>query len=206
VGAATNLLEVSDVEVRRGERLLIRDLSFGLAAGQMALVIGPNGGGKTSLLRIVAGLAPCTAGNITFDGTAIHRMSPEQRADIAYRGHLDGLKKDLTVLENLRFYSALHGCKPDLDGLLTDLGLQGLGERPLRYLSAGQRRRTGLAVLKATRAKLWILDEPMTNLDAQGRSLVARWLGEHLGAGGLALVATHQPDELASNGSLLVEI
>ena len=68
MGAATNLLEVSDVEVRRGERLLIRDLSFGLAAGQMALVIGPNGGGKTSLLRIVAGLAPCTAGRIAFDG------------------------------------------------------------------------------------------------------------------------------------------
>jgi heme exporter protein A len=133
-------------------------------------------------------------------------LAPEQRAQITYRGHLDGLKKDLTVEENLEFYASLGGEPLDFDALLIDLQLADLRHRQVRFLSAGQRRRTGLAALKVRRARLWILDEPMTNLDQSGRQLVADWIGNHLAEGGVAVVATHQAEELVANGTLMVEL
>jgi heme exporter protein A len=206
VTGSDNLLEVRAVAVSRGERRLIEELSFSLASGQRALVIGPNGGGKTSFLRTCAGLAPCAAGEILFRGVAVDRLSPEQRAKLAYRGHQDGLKKDLTIRENIEFYSTLQETAHLIEGALDELGLKDLAERQVRYLSAGQRRRVGLAVLRVCGAQLWILDEPMTNLDADGRRLVSRWLDAHVAGGGIALVATHQHEELTATGSLLVEI
>ena len=203
---SAHLLEVRGVEIRRGERQLIQNLSFALDEGQNALIVGPNGSGKTTFLRVLAGLAPCADGEILFDGIAIDRLEPEQRSDVSYKGHLDGLKQDLSVGENLSFYAELRGRSLGFGQVLEELKLVSLKDRAFRHLSAGQRRRVGLAALKISQAKLWILDEPMTNLDSEGRGLVSRWLREHLAAGGLAVVATHQPDELATSGTLLVEL
>ena len=192
--------------VSRGGRRLIHGLSFELEAGQAALIVGPNGSGKTSLLRVLAGLSPPATGMVRWAETEVGRLAPEQRADISYRGHLDGLKKDLTVRENLEFHRSLSGGTGPLDDLLGTLELSDVADHRLRFLSVGQRRRAGLATLKAGTARLWLLDEPMANLDIDGRKLVARWIEEHLGAGGLAAIATHQPDELAARGALSIEL
>jgi heme exporter protein A len=108
------VLRAEDVAIWRGERCLFESLSFALQPGQLALLIGPNGAGKTSLLRVLAGLASPTAGRVWWQGTPVDALPPESRGAIAYRGHLDGLKKDLTVAENLRFVAAIWGSKPDL--------------------------------------------------------------------------------------------
>jgi heme exporter protein A len=200
------VLEARDVDVWRGERCLVRGLSFALSAGQMALIVGPNGAGKTSLLRLLAGLAPCIAGRITWNSVALEHMPPEGRGEIAYRGHVDALKKDLTVEENLALCAALRRQPGGFDSLLTALGLRELKDRQVRFLSAGQRRRAGLACLRVAAARLWLLDEPLTNLDSAGRATVGAWLDSHLRAAGLAVVATHEPGELARPGTILVEL
>ena len=192
--------------VSRGGRLLIDGLSFELEAGQAALITGPNGSGKTSLLRVLAGLAPPAAGSVTWAATEVRRLAPESRAEIAYRGHLNGLKKDLTVRENLEFHRSLNCSEAPIEELAGTLGLAAVAGQRLRYLSAGQRRRAGLATLKLGAARLWLLDEPLTNLDIAGRRLVARWIDEHLDTGGMAAIASHQPDQLAGGGSLSIEL
>ncbi len=192
--------------VSRGGRLLIDGLSFELEAGQAALITGPNGSGKTSLLRVLAGLAPPAAGSVTWAATEVRRLAPESRAEIAYRGHLNGLKKDLTVRENLEFHRSLNGSEAPIEELAGTLGLAAVAGQRLRYLSAGQRRRAGLATLKLGAARLWLLDEPLTNLDIAGRRLVAQWIDEHLDTGGMAAIASHQPDQLAGGGSLAIEL
>jgi len=200
------VLEARDVDVWRGDRCLVRGLSFALPAGQMALVVGPNGAGKTSLLRILAGLAPCVAGRVTWNSVAVQDLPPEGRGEIVYRGHLDALKKDLTVEENLAFCATLRRQPQVFGALLAALGLHELKDRQVRFLSAGQRRRTGLACMRVAAARLWLLDEPLTNLDAAGRATVIGWLEEHLQGGGLAVVATHEPGELGRPGTLVVEL
>lgn len=194
------------MEVWRGERCLFEGLDFEIAAGQMALVLGQNGSGKTTLLRILAGLAPPTAGGVTWRGVAIQEIGPEARAEIAYRGHLDGLKKDLTVAENLTFYRALSAGREAIAPLLADLKLERVTDVRTRFLSAGQCRRAALAALRISGARLWILDEPTTNLDADGRQLVARWTKRHVADGGLAVIATHQPEMFTASGTLLIEL
>ena len=199
-------LRARDLSVRRGERYLFEGLDLELGAHQLGLVVGANGSGKTTLLRILAGLTAATSGVVTWRGSVPDSLPIEQRGDIAYRGHLDGLKKDLTVLENLRFHAAIWGVAADLDDLLDDLGLRAAANVRVRQLSAGQQRRTSLATLKLCAAKLWILDEPTTNLDSDGREKIVGWIGAHLAGGGTAVVATHQPDELKQRGVVLVEL
>jgi heme exporter protein A len=181
-------------------------LDFELGPGQLALVVGPNGAGKTTLLRVLAGLGPPTSGRVTWEDGDTGRLAPERRAEIAYRGHLDGLKKDLTVTENLRFHAAIAQSRAALETLLAELELDLAAHTRARYLSAGQRRRAALATLKLTAAKLWLLDEPMTNLDSAGRALVVEWTRKHLAAGGSAVVATHQPDEFVAHGAMVIEL
>lgn len=199
------MLRAEDVAIWRGDRCLFESLNFELKPGQLALLVGPNGSGKTSLLRVLAGLASPTAGRVSWQGTAVDAMPPELRGAIAYRGHLDGLKKDLTVAENLHFYAAIWGGNADLS-LLPELKLEAQAHTRARYLSAGQRRRAALASLRVAASRLWILDEPMTNLDAEGRGTVVRWTAQHLASGGCAVVATHQPQEFERPGALVIEL
>jgi heme exporter protein A len=200
-------LEVFELAVQRGGKTLIAGLSFSLREGQQALIVGPNGSGKTSFLRMLAGLAPVTVGRITLAGTSLSRLEPAERASFLYQAHLDGFKKDLSIHENLEIMLGLRAQKATSQvAVLAELGLEALVDRPVKTLSAGQRRRAGLAFLKLGGARLWILDEPLTNLDDDGRAVVSRWLTAHLGEGGLAVVATHQPAQFAGPGTVLVEL
>jgi heme exporter protein A len=183
------VLRAEDVAIWRGDRCLFESLCFALRPGQLGLLVGPNGAGKTSLLRVLAGLASPTTGRVLWQGTPVDALPPELRGAIAYRGHLDGLKKDLTVAENLHFYAAIWGGSADL-ALLPELKLEAQADTRARYLSAGQRRRAALVTLRVAASRLWILDEPMTNLDTEGRATVVRWTAQHLAAGGCAIVAT----------------
>jgi heme exporter protein A len=200
------VLQGRDLSVWRGERCLFERLNFELDAGQLALLVGPNGSGKTTLLRVLAGLAPPTAGVATWHGTAIAELAPEQRGELAYRGHLEALKRDLSVRENLEFHAALFGASLSLEAVLAELRLEASAETRVRHLSAGQKRRAALASLQLSGAKAWLLDEPTTNLDRDGRTLLREWTRRHLGSGGLAVIATHQPDEFADRGALVIEL
>ena len=199
-------LELSDVGLHRGGRGLFAGLSFTLRGGQLALLMGPNGSGKTSLLRAIAGFSPAGQGRIAFNGGAASGEATDERPGIAYLGHLDGLKKDLSVEENILFISKLHGSSHAVDEMIAELGLAQVARRSVRQLSAGQKRRAALAHLSSSSARLWLLDEPLTNLDRPGRELLGRWLDRHLGRGGIAIVATHRADELRRPGCLLLEL
>jgi heme exporter protein A len=199
-------LELTDVGLSRGGRVLASGLSFALAPGQLALVTGPNGSGKTTLLRTIAGLSLPVEGSIRLGGQKVSSLDSDGRGQVTYQAHLEGLKKDLTVEENISFYSVLRDSPNNNHEYMTELGLDAVRAHQVRNLSAGQRRRVTLAILAALRTKLWLLDEPLTNLDASGRALVARWLARHLAQGGLAVIATHLAAELERPGCLLVEL
>jgi len=200
------LLRGRDLGVWRGEQCLFEQLDFDLGAQQLALLVGPNGSGKTTLLRILAGLAPPTSGTVTWKDVAIGKLEAENRGEVAYRGHFEALKRDLTVAENLSFHTALWNRQPAFDEVLTELRLSKVADMRARYLSAGQRRRVALAMLQLSGATLWLMDEPTTNLDIEGRALLVEWTRRHLARGGLAVVATHQPDEFATSGALMIEL
>ena len=195
-----------ELAVWRGQRCLFEQLHFDLAPQQLALLVGANGSGKTTLLRVLAGLGLPTSGTATWKGTAVSELATEERAEVAYRGHMEALKRDLTVAENLAFHSALWGQESRFDHLLEELKLGNVAHMRARYLSAGQRRRVALAMLQLSGAKLWLLDEPTTNLDSEGRGLLVEWTRRHLADGGLAVIATHQPDEFAMRGALMIEL
>jgi heme exporter protein A len=204
--ANTRCLELSDVALTRGEHRLVAGLSFTAQPGQLALVMGPNGSGKTTLLRTIAGLAPPESGSIQYGGRSIAEFDAQDRGLLAYQSHHEGLKKDLTVEENLRFLSGIKESSESLSEVLRGVGLEPFRSRAVRHLSAGQKRRAALAALRLSGARLWLLDEPLTNLDSAGRELVARWLNGHLDAGGTAVVATHLAAGLERPGALLVEL
>jgi heme exporter protein A len=200
------LLRGRELAVWRGERCLFERLDFELAPRQFALLVGANGAGKTTLLRILAGIGLPTAGSATWKGVAMSELATEERAEVAYRGHLEALKRDLTVVENLAFHAMLWQRELKFDHVLEELKLDQVAHMRARYLSAGQRRRVALAMLHLSGAKLWLLDEPTTNLDSEGRSLVVEWTRRHVANGGLAVIATHQPDEFAAPGALVIEL
>jgi heme exporter protein A len=179
----------------RGARLLFRDLAFDLAPGRVLQVQGANGSGKTSLLRIVAGLLAPVAGEVLWRGRALGREA--RGAELFFLGHHDALKDDFNALENLRTHCRLAG-EPASDQALSKalacFGLDSGRERlPARALSQGQRRRAALARLLLTRRRLWLLDEPAAALDAAACRLLAATLLWHLRNGGMALLTTHQP-------------
>jgi heme exporter protein A len=157
-------------------------------------VRGPNGGGKTTLLRCVAGLTRADAGEVFWDGEATARDRGRFHVQLLYAGHLPGIKDDLSAEENLKGALALRGVTVDDEAVRGALAQSGLDKRrhlPARRLSAGQRRRIGLARLMLDPALLWALDEPLTALDDEGQRLFERLLVRHLERGGLALLATH---------------
>ena len=178
----------------RGPATLFRDVGFEIGAGEWIAVRGPNGSGKTTLLRCVAGLTRPEHGAVLWDGEPVAARRALFHASLLYAGHLPGLKDDLDAEENLRCALRLRGVAvPDaaLRSALADVGLERRRRLPARRLSAGQRRRIGLARLILDPAPLWVLDEPLTALDDAGERLFERLLERHLASGGLALIATH---------------
>jgi heme exporter protein A len=172
---------------------LFENVGFALGPGQMLLLKGRNGSGKTSLLRALLGLLEPEAGTIQWDGEPIADVRQAYCRSLVWMAHRVGLKADLTLVENLLFESSLRPFDyADFDAVLERLGLNRLKKLPVRFLSAGQQRRVGLARMLLADAPLWLMDEPFTNLDADGRQLVEDVLDEHLAAGGLCVIATHQ--------------
>lgn len=173
------LLTVTDLAVARASVPVLEGVSLSLAAGQALVLRGPNGIGKTTLLRTVAGLQPAMAGKV------------EAAVDaIAYAGHADGVKATLTVAENLTFWAAIFGAGR-IDAALAAMNLRDLAERRAANLSAGQKRRLGLARMLVTGRPVWVMDEPTVSLDAASVALFAAAVAGHLARGGAALLASH---------------
>lgn len=185
-------LIVTDLACVRGGRTLYDGLSFTLAEGEAVLVIGPNGSGKTSLLRQIAGLLPLDAGTVAFEGG--ESVSEEAH----FVGHLSACKDALTVRENLGFWRDLYGRpRHSVEGALEMLRLSALKDLPARVLSAGQKRRLALARLVAVERPLWLLDEPDAALDSEGRATLIGLIREHRERGGSAIIASHGTLEIA---------
>ena len=188
------MLEAQKLAARRGFTTLFSGLSFRVDAGEALVVSGANGTGKTTLLRIVAGLTTPAAGTLAWNGEAVKPLDPEFRRAVAYAGHLPSLKDELSAEENLASLLALDGEAVTGDALrsaLDDVSLARQRALPARVLSQGQRRRIGLARLAMMPRSLWILDEPSTALDASGIELLGRVLARHLAGGGILVAATH---------------
>ncbi len=189
------LLSVHDLACARGERLLFKDMNFSVGAGEMLLVQGGNGQGKTSLLRLLTGLARPEAGEIRWRGEPIRQCRDLFHAEMIYLGHANGVKDDLDPIENLRFAEGLQGRAFEREraiDLLQGLGLARCLDLPCRVLSFGQRRRVALSALLLADAKLWILDEPLTGLDVHAVALMEGLIRDHLASGGMAVATTHQ--------------
>lgn len=191
-------LTVSGLACVRGDVTLFEALDFSLAAGEVLQVQGANGSGKTSLLRLLCGLSPPAAGTIRWNDVDIATQADDFRAVVSYIGHRRGVSEDLSPLENLEFACAL-GHPADSGACrdaLISLGLERRLHTPVRLLSAGQIQRTALSRLILSKARLWLLDEPFTALDSDGRAQIEQLLERHAAGGGLSIVATHQPMRL----------
>jgi len=182
-------LSASDLLCRRGGRDVFAGIGFSLASGEALTIVGRNGAGKSSLLRLVAGLLRIAHGRIDLEGGSPELTVGEQAH---YLGHQDALKASLSVGENLRFWSGfLGGAAADLQDALAAVGLTAVADLPAAYLSAGQRRRLSLARLVAVKRPIWLLDEPASTLDAAAQARLAELMRAHLAGGGLILAATH---------------
>jgi heme exporter protein A len=177
----------------------LQGVSLQVEPRELLHISGPNGTGKTTLLRIVSGLLRPEQGSVTWRGQSIAEIRADYQAALAYASHEPALKGDLTALENLRFAVGLKRrvSAEELRAALARTGVAGCADLPARVLSAGQRRRVAMARVLAMRATVWLLDEPYTNLDAAGSELISELLQTHVADGGLALVVAHQ--ELSIN-------
>jgi heme exporter protein A len=184
------VLSAQGLECRRGGRIVFSGLDFSVRAGQALALTGRNGAGKSSLLRLIAGLLPPAAGHLQFEGGDAEASLGEQAH---YLGHQDALKTALTVSENLSFWIGYLGGGGSADDALAGVGLRDLADLPAGYLSAGQRRRLSLARLIAIRRPIWLLDEPAASLDASAQKMLASIMRDHLKSGGLVVAATHTP-------------
>ena len=193
----------------RGDRRLFSGLDFSLSPGTFVQLTGPNGSGKTSLLRILCGLLAPAEGEVRWQGANIRSLREDYFAAVTYLGHRPGVKDELSALENLRIANALHGVEISQQDAIAALQRMGLGGReslPARFLSEGQRRRVALARLLVCNTRLWLLDEVMTSLDKGAIRLVRSLIEEHLNRGGIAMVATHQELELSAGVTQRLEL
>lgn len=198
------MLQGIDLACVRGDRELFRDVNFSLEAGGLMQVRGPNGSGKTSLLRMLCGLSNPAAGEIRWNDTSIRAMDGEYYAAMTYIGHLSGTKDDLTVIENLCISSALAGFEIGTDQAKEALGHIGLCGRealPVKVLSQGQRRRVALARLLVCKTPLWILDEPLVALDVAAVKMIQELLVRHLQEGGMVVMTTHQEIDITASST-----
>jgi heme exporter protein A len=187
----------------RGGREVFAGLNFGVSAGEALVVTGRNGAGKSSLLRMIAGLVAVAAGALTLTG-GDDEATPGEQAH--YLGHLDAVKPSLSVSENIRFWTAyLGGELAHLERALDAVGLEPLATLPAAYLSAGQRRRLSIARLVAAKRPLWLLDEPTSALDQPSQQRLAELMRDHLAAGGMIVAAAHGPIGLESPRALDLE-
>lgn len=193
----TATLSADNLTLVRGERCLFEGLGFTLSSGEMLLLEGRNGCGKTSLMRAIAGMLSLETGQIFWNDKPVLAHRQVFHGELVWLAHRTGLKGDLTMVENLHFEEALRPQSGrDREEVYRRLGIERLKRLPLRSLSAGQQRRVALARMLLADVPLWLLDEPFTNLDREGRALVMELAEEHLGGGGLCVMAAHQDVEL----------
>ena len=187
------MLAASELTVWRGTSPLFQGLSFRVPPGSALVIKGQNGAGKTTLLRVIAGLTRVEEGTVTWRGKALARQRAEGHVRLAFAGHSLALKGEFSARENLHFFARLAGWPGRVPELLQATGLGLAADLPVRLLSAGQKRRVGLAQMLLCAAELWLLDEPQTHLDGAGKHYLEEALQHHLARGGTALVAAHQP-------------
>jgi len=187
-------LEIHQLHLWRGERHLLRGVSLEVKRGELLQITGPNGVGKTSLLRCAAGLLPFESGEIRWSSQNVTTDRDGYHQQLAYLAHVNALKADLTALENLQFGVGIrHSLTTEqARAALQRLQIPQCADLPVRALSAGQKRRVAIARIVLSDATLWILDEPITNLDAAGVELFEQVMDEHLATGGMILTAAHQ--------------
>jgi heme exporter protein A len=195
------MLIASDLECLRGDRRLFAGLKFRLGPGELLWLQGPNGTGKTSLLRMICGLLPPASGEIRWRGQPVERLGEAYRRELCFIGHHDALKEDFTPLENLTLSARLAGVPLDEKrafDALARLDLSGREDLACRHLSQGQKRRAALARLAVEWRSMWLLDEPFAALDPSAVDTVAALIGAHLQNGGLAVLTSHLPVAIAA--------
>ena len=186
-------LSANDLTLIRGESCLFKDLSFTINAGELLVLEGQNGSGKTSLIRAMLGMLNFESGEVLWNDIPINKQRQEFHGSLIWLSHRTGLKKDLTLQENLHFEGAIRS-KLDVDQsqILKKLNIFDLKDLPIRSMSAGQQRRVALARLLLFDAPIWLLDEPFTNLDDEGQNIVLDLINSHLSSGGICVIAAHQ--------------